>query len=143
MKWYDSPAVDEGIVISARVRFARNFEKYPFPLRLSDAAAREMAAETARAALSCNDGNPSNAFRYFDISETPAEDNKQVTILVTGNGFLYNMIRIIAGTLIDIGAGKYPPEKISEIIAAKDRRAAGPTAPAGGLTLIGYENFYS
>jgi tRNA pseudouridine38-40 synthase len=46
------------------------------------------------------------------------------------------MVRIIAGTLMDIGNGKYPPEKMREILAACDRSAAGPTAPAKGLTLI-------
>ena len=64
-----------------------------------------------------------------------------VTIRVTGEGFLYNMVRIIAGTLIEIGNGQYPPEKMKDILNACDREAAGPTAPAHGLTLIGIEFF--
>lgn len=60
-----------------------------------------------------------------------------ITIRVTGNGFLYNMVRIIAGTLIRVGGGDMLPEQIEEILAAKDRSAAGPTAPAHGLTMIG------
>lgn len=59
-----------------------------------------------------------------------------VTIRISGTGFLYNMVRIIAGTLIEIGNGQYPPEKMKEIIDARDREAAGPTAPARGLTLM-------
>lgn len=62
-----------------------------------------------------------------------------ITIRVTGNGFLYNMVRIIAGTLIQVGGGITEPEKIPEILAALDREAAGPTAPARGLTMIGIE----
>ena len=61
-----------------------------------------------------------------------------IDIYVTGNGFLYNMVRIIAGTLIEVGQGKTKPEEIPAIIEACDREKAGPTAPAKGLTLIGY-----
>lgn len=60
-----------------------------------------------------------------------------ITIRVTGNGFLYNMVRIIAGTLIQVGGGAVPPERIPEILAAQERSAAGPTAPAQGLTMMG------
>lgn len=62
-----------------------------------------------------------------------------ITLRITGNGFLYNMVRIIAGTLIRVGGGEMKPEQIPEILAAKDRSAAGPTAPAHGLTMIGLE----
>ena len=55
------------------------------------------------------------------------------------NGFLYNMVRIIVGTLIKVGLGVYPPEHVKEIIEAKDRYVAGPKAPACGLTLVGIE----
>lgn len=69
------------------------------------------------------------------------EQGDDLVIRVCGNGFLYNMVRIIAGTLMEIGQGKKMPEDILSIIEAKDRAAAGPTAPAHGLTLIKYE-FY-
>lgn len=62
-----------------------------------------------------------------------------ITIRVTGNGFLYNMVRIIAGTLIRVGGGDFEPEHMQEILEACDRSAAGPTAPAHGLTMIGLE----
>lgn len=66
-----------------------------------------------------------------------------LTISVTGNGFLYNMVRIIAGTLLKVGSGTIAPESITKIIEGKDRSLAGPTAPAKGLTLveIRYPNF--
>jgi tRNA pseudouridine38-40 synthase len=66
------------------------------------------------------------------------EDNL-LTIRVSGNGFLYNMVRIIVGTLLEAGQGKIEPISIRTIIEAKERSAAGPTAPAKGLTLTKYE----
>lgn len=60
----------------------------------------------------------------------------EITIRITGNGFLYNMVRIIVGTLIRVGRGFYEPEKVKEILEAKDRKAAGVTAPAHGLMLM-------
>lgn len=62
-----------------------------------------------------------------------------ISIKITGNGFLYNMVRIIVGTLIKVGLGVYPPEHVEEIIEAKDRYIAGPKAAACGLTLVGIE----
>lgn len=65
-------------------------------------------------------------------------------IRVSGNGFLYNMVRIIAGTLIQVGSGIREPEDIPSVLAACDRQSAGPTAPARGLTLLGmkYEGIF-
>lgn len=65
--------------------------------------------------------------------------DNEIIIRVCGTGFLYNMVRIIAGTLMEVGRGMYPPEQIEEILKACDRQAAGPTAPACGLTLIRIE----
>lgn len=78
---------------------------------------------TVRTLFSCD------VFREEDI----------VTIRVTGNGFLYNMVRIIAGTLIQVGGGMLSPKQIPEILSARSRSAAGPTAPAHGLTMIGIQ----
>ena len=60
---------------------------------------------------------------------------EEIIIRITGNGFLYNMVRIIAGTLMETGYGRMEPEKMREILQAKNRAAAGPTAPACGLVL--------
>jgi tRNA pseudouridine38-40 synthase len=62
--------------------------------------------------------------------------NDSVWIDVEADGFLYNMVRSIAGTLIEVGKGKWPEAKVSEILAAEDRREAGPTAEAKGLFLV-------
>ena len=66
-------------------------------------------------------------------------DGDIVTIQVRGEGFLYNMVRIIAGTLIRVGGGEMAPDEIPQILGKKDRTAAGPTAPAHGLTMMGIE----
>lgn len=91
-------------------------------------------------------------FKSFCSANSQAEDTVRtiyacsvrktediITIRVTGSGFLYNMVRIIAGTLLQAGTGKIRPEDITEILDAKDRSAAGPTAPAHGLTMIGIQ----
>ena len=59
-----------------------------------------------------------------------------ISIEVEGNGFLYNMVRIIAGTLVYVGLGKLRPDEVTEIIESCDRKRAGITAPAHGLYLI-------
>lgn len=91
-------------------------------------------------------------FKSFCSVNTPVEDTVRtiysclvereediITIRITGSGFLYNMVRIIVGTLLQAGLGRMEPEEISNILAARNREAAGPTAPAHGLTMIGIE----
>ena len=71
------------------------------------------------------------------IYETSLEkEDDLIRFRITGNGFLYNMVRIITGTLLEVGKGDYPPEKVKEILAAKDRKMAGATARPEGLTLV-------
>lgn len=62
-------------------------------------------------------------------------DGEEITIYISGNGFLYNMVRIIAGTLIRVGRGFYQPEQVKEILETKERTEAGVTAPPQGLRL--------
>jgi tRNA pseudouridine38-40 synthase len=61
---------------------------------------------------------------------------ERLAFVVEGNGFLYNMVRTIAGTLIDVGRGKRSPDEVPEILASKRREHAGPTAPPQGLYLL-------
>ena len=81
----------------------------------------------------------------LEITASPCEekmydwDDRQameIVIRITGNGFLYNMVRIIAGTLIRVGRGFYEPAKVGEILEAKIRTEAGVTAPPQGLVLM-------
>ena len=74
-----------------------------------------------------------------NLTEYPLAAGRMIELRFTGNGFLYNMVRIIVGTLLEVGSGKLAAERIPDILAAKDRDAAGPTAPACGLMLEKYE----
>ena len=69
----------------------------------------------------------------FDIQVI--REGADIMVRITGNGFLYNMVRIIVGTLMDVGRGRYEPEMVKRILEKKDRCAAGPTVPACGLLL--------
>jgi tRNA pseudouridine38-40 synthase len=84
------------------------------------------------------DAQVESTVRTIYSTEVEEQEN-DIVIRVCGNGFLYNMVRIIAGTLLDIGFGRREPDSMENIIKACDRNAAGPTAPALGLTLVKYE----
>ena len=65
--------------------------------------------------------------------------NDKIWIELTGNGFLYNMVRIIAGTLVEVGVGKIKAEEINDIMESKRRENAGKTLPPQGLYLVNVE----
>lgn len=65
-----------------------------------------------------------------------AKEDHLISIDIRGNGFLYNMVRIIVGTLLQVGMGLRKVEEVKEALEAKNRQKAGPTAPAMGLTLV-------
>ena len=65
-----------------------------------------------------------------------AREGETIEVRIEGNGFLYMMVRIIVGTLVEVGAGRMSAEQVAEILARGDRRAAARTAPPQGLTLI-------
>lgn len=69
---------------------------------------------------------------HIDIADLEQE----IVITYTGNGFLYNMVRILTGTLIEVGRGRRKPEEMKAILESCDRKEAGFTAPARGLTLL-------
>lgn len=71
--------------------------------------------------------------RIYSMHVEQAGD--EVSITVTGSGFLYNMVRILAGTLYEVGVGARKPEEMEGILNARDRQAAGMLAPAKGLVL--------
>lgn len=75
--------------------------------------------------------------RVTDISFR--QEGNMIIMQIKGYGFLYNMVRIIMGTLLKVGMGMYEPEHVKEILEACDRSAAGPKAEACGLTLVGIE----
>ena len=69
----------------------------------------------------------------YEIAVT--QEGEDILLTFHGNGFLYNMVRILSGTLIEVGLGKRLPQSMREILKARDRSAAGFTAPAQGLCL--------
>lgn len=71
----------------------------------------------------------------LDVIHTKEREYDFIDVVVTADGFLYNMVRCIAGTLVKVGLGKREPEWVSELLAKKDRTIAGETAPAHGLFL--------
>jgi len=71
-----------------------------------------------------------------DVMQAPADDGRWIYVEAEGDGFLYNMVRNIVGTLVEVGLGRWPPERISEILEARNRTAAGPIAPPNGLCLM-------
>ncbi|MCD8364733.1 MAG: tRNA pseudouridine(38-40) synthase TruA [Clostridiales bacterium] len=111
---------------------------YHYPLdadRMRDAARRLEGTHDFKSFCSVNTTVKTTVRTLYSCSVTRKEDI--ITVRISGNGFLYNMVRIIVGTLIPIGAGQMEPEEITRILEARDRAAAGPTAPAHGLTMIG------
>lgn len=71
--------------------------------------------------------------------ELRQNDNHEIVLRMEGNGFLYNMVRIIAGTIAEVGMGRYRPVDITKMLEQKDREYAGKTAPAKGLRLVKIE----
>lgn len=109
---------------------------YPFQLDLKSMreAASYIVGEHDFAAFKASNSSVKNTVRTVNSLEV-IKLGDIIKIEVEANGFLYNMVRIIAGTLLNVGIRKIKPEEIIEIIESKDRSRAGPTLPASGLCL--------
>jgi len=83
----------------------------------------------------CAAGGSQNTFERLIYKVNVTQKGQLFEIEVAGQAFLYNMVRIIAGTLMEVGTGKIAPDDIPKIIESRDRKMAGPTLPAKGLTL--------
>ncbi len=92
---------------------------------------KELAADTT-----AGHGRESTIREIHDCQiETPPGYPNEVHVVISGSGFLYNTVRIIAGTLLEIGRGHFPPEQVTVAFEKKDRHYSGPTMPAVGLCL--------
>jgi tRNA pseudouridine38-40 synthase len=80
--------------------------------------------------------NTVRTIHTLEVQATDVWEGRVIEINVSANGFLYNMVRNIVGTLVEVGHGKRPPEWIDELLARRDRSLAGQTAPAAGLCLM-------
>ena len=87
-------------------------------------------------AFKASGASSKSSVRTIYKAEVIEQPNNRIFIELTGNGFLYNMVRIIAGTLVDVGLGKIEPEDIEKIIESKDRQLAGKTLQPNGLYLL-------
>ena len=119
----------------------RNLE-YHFDSKLDEKkmneAAKFLIGEHDFKAFKASGTSSKSSVRTIYSASVERKDER-VYIKLTGNGFLYNMVRIIAGTLVDVGIGKIKPEDIKKIIETKDRLEAGKTLPAQGLYLLNVE----
>lgn len=130
------------LLSGVRDPFLRNYAyRYHFPLNLE--AMREAGTYllgthnfTSFCAAKTEVVDKVRTIREIDF----LQDGNLLTIRFVGNGFLYNMVRILVGTLLEVGSGDRKPEEIVRILEAMDRRVAGKTAPAHGLYL--WEVFY-
>ncbi len=136
-KTYEYRIVNSQIMDPTRRFYACHFSM-PLDIDLMNAAAHHLVGEHDFTSF-CNVESQalSHVRTIKDITVTRNGD--EVVISVTGNGFLYNMVRIIAGTLMQIGRGRGGPSEVKTILEKKNRAAAGPTAPAEGLFLIEYK----
>lgn len=120
------------------LRLYTHFVYMPLDVELMRKAAEYLVGEHDFASF-CSAGSQVKTTVRTVYTLDIKEENDVISIRISGNGFLYNMVRIIVGTLMKVGLGVYPPEHVKEILEVKDRYAAGPKAPARGLTLIGIE----
>ena len=120
----------------------RNLETY-IPMKLDvnkmKEATKYFEGEHDFKAFRASGTSSKSSVRTIYKLEILEKENNRIYIEVTGNGFLYNMVRIISGTLVEVGLGKIKPEEIEEIIDSKDRSRAGKTLPAHGLFLLNVE----
>ena len=120
----------------------RNFETY-IPQKLDIAkmkqAVKYFEGEHDFKAFKASGTSSKSSVRTIFKAEVIEAGNNRIYIELTGSGFLYNMVRIIAGTLVDVGLGKTDPHKITDIINEGKRDNAGKTLPPNGLFLINVE----
>lgn len=124
-RWFELPSK----------RLYAAFCYYPMDIeRMNQAAAYLVGEHDFKSFCSAGAQVQTTVRTIYAVNVTKEDD--MVHIRITGNGFLYNMVRIIAGTLMQVGTGLMEPERVKEILEARDRSKAGPTAVAKGLTLV-------
>lgn len=133
-KTYEYHIINSRTVIPTK-RLTNYFVSFPLDERRMQEAAAYLIGEHDFASFCNIRTNVVDTVRtIYDLQVIRSGD--EITIRISGNGFLYNMVRIIAGTLIRVGRGFYDPEKVKTMLEAKKRTQDGVTAPAHGLMLI-------
>ncbi len=117
-------------------RFTTFWTPYDLDATRMNDAARRLIGEHDFASFTRVGQERESTIRTIHDCRVTAGRGRRLHIHVAGDGFLYNMVRIIAGTLLEVGRGRTDPESMGDIVAAADRRAAGPTLPPQGLCLM-------
>ena len=117
-----------------RRRYAA-FVSFPLDIEKMREGAAYLMGTHDFASFCCIRSNVEDTVRTIDDIQI-RQEGPEITLKVSGSGFLYNMVRIIAGTLIRVGRGFYTPEMVREILEARERTSAGVTAPPEGLVLV-------
>ncbi len=130
-------------VIKSPFDIVTTYIKTPLDEKNMNKAVQKLVGEHDFSAFKSQSDNPAIVCKIYHASVTRSEDKKYIMIDIVGNRFLYNMVRTIVGTLLMIEKDNLKPAAISKILKSKDRKQAGPTAPAEGLSLqyVGYDNF--
>ena len=141
LKTYEYVILNRRIDIPMLSRYALHVPR-PLDLSAMQKAAGFFVGEHDFASFCAAGAVTESSVRRIDnasltIDDSGVFDDGIIRFRVTGNGFLYNMVRIMAGTLLDVGTGRFRADDIPEIIEACDRQAAGNTAPPQGLTHVG------
>jgi tRNA pseudouridine38-40 synthase len=127
--------VFENTTVPSPFKYKRAYNyKYPMNVELMNEAAAHFVGEYDFSAFCAAGAQVKSKVRTI-YSASVERDGDNVVFRVCGNGFLYNMVRIMAGTLLYVCCGKIKPEEIPQIIESKDRTRAGITAPPDGLYL--------
>ena len=116
-------------------RFTSCFRHWPLDVERMQEAIVYLRGEHDFASFCSAGSQAEDTIRKLYEASVEKQDD-MITIRLVGDGFLYNMVRIIAGTLMEAGRGAYSPSHVEEILNARDRRLSGPKAPAEGLTLV-------
>lgn len=127
----------------SRPLFDRNFVWYvpqPLDVEVMHHAGQALVGTHDFASFQATGSQRESTVRTIKTVEVrPGDSPARVEIDVEGDGFLYNMVRIIAGSLVDVGAGRRDRQWLADALAARDRRSAGQTAPPHGLCLLKVE----
>lgn len=113
-----------------------SWERQPLDAGAMHAAAQALRGEhdfSAFRAVQCQAKHPRRELHHIAVTR----HGEEVIVEVQANAFLHHMVRNIVGSLLLVGRGEKPPEWIGELLAGRDRRVAGPTAPSAGLTFLG------
>ena len=138
VKTYEYQILNCKIEIPTRRLYA-HFCYYPLNVEKMNEAAKYLIGEHDFISFCAANHQAEETVRTIYGAEVKKNDEDIVTIRLCGSGFLYNMVRIIAGTLLKVGTGEWEPEHVKEVLEARNRKEAGQTAPAKGLTLVGIE----